>query len=1053
MNLSAPFVKRPVLTILLSVAAVAFGVFSYLQLPVSDLPDVEYPVLQVRANYPGANPIVMAQNVASPLEKQFLTIRGIDSVTSTNRQGNSTITLNFNLDRSVDLAAPDVQAAINAATGQLPDDLPNPPTYEKTNPNQDPILYIGLVSNSMTEGDLYDYAFNQIAQQINTVQGVSAVQVYGSPRAVRIRVDPQKLYQRGMTIEDIDEAVRRETALVSAGEVKGEALRLTIVPDTQLEDAEGYADIIVAYRDGNPIRLGDIADVVDSVENEDRNLSYNSPQVPEGSVGVVLAVNKAIGANAVAVANDINDLLPQLQEQIPDSIFMRVIYSRAETVIQAIDDVKITLVLAFVLVVAVIFLFLGRLTDTLVPIVVMPLSLLITFTAMRAFGFNLDNLTLMALTLSIGFLVDDAIVFLENTVRRMEDHGESPFEAALNGGKEISFTIVATSVTLIAVFLPVVFMPGLIGRIFNSFGMTIIFVVTASTTLALTLTPMMCGRFLRPHDSDNRTLIEKGAHAVEHFLLNLYKPLLRLNLKFWWASVPVWLLIGLGGFLVFRGIPQTFLPTGDSSFISGIFLTRTGASPQKVSELQGQIDEAIAGVPNVEQFVTVSGVGAFLQSNFIISFISLNKPGEREPEMDIQAVNGAIMGAAGGIPGVIPAVRPQPTLEISTTGPGGQQGEYAYSIYGINTDQVYEAAQAIEGAMFGKMGELFSNVQSDLFLDNPEVTVDVRRDAAARYGVGAVQFGRMLQQAYSTNFSYLIKADNQQYDVIVEVDDTFKADPEDLESIYLPTGDDLPVTSLTQNSLVPFGAIANYQPTTGPLAINHIDNFNSVTISFDLAEGATIGEATEFITGIAERVAPAGLTTEFRGQAEAFQESFRSFGFLMIAAGFAMFITLGILYESYAQPLTVMGALPVALAGGIFTLAIFDQQFSLYAVIGLFMLLGIVQKNGILLVDFALMRQEGGLKPFDAVYEASLERFRPIIMTTLSTVFGVLPIALGFGADGEARMPLGLAIVGGLIFAQIVTLFITPAFYLIFDWLQRNVFDKIPVLQRGERLK
>lgn len=1053
MNLTAVFIKRPVLTVLMSLAFAVGGIFAYTQLPVSDLPDVEYPVLQVQARYPGANPVVMAQNIASPLEKQFLTIRGIDTVTSTNRQGNSTITLQFNLDRSIDLVAPDVQAAINAASGQLPSDLPSPPTYQKTNPNQQPILYIGLISYSMTEGDLYDFAFNQIAQQINTVDGVAGVQVYGSPRAIRIRVDAQKLYQRGLTYQDIDAAVRRESALISAGEVKGDALRLTIVPDTQLEEAEDYREIIVAYREGNPVRLGDLAEVVESVDNEDRRLNYNAPDIPDGAVGVVLAVQKAIGANAVEVATGINELLPVLRQQIPESIFMRVIYSRAETIISAIDDVKVTLLLAFALVVLVIFFFLGRVTDTLVPIVVMPMSLLITFGAMKLFGFNLDNLTLMALTLSIGFLVDDAIVFLENTVRRMEDYGESPFTAAINGAKEISFTIVATSVTLIAVFLPIVFMPGLIGRIFQSFGMTIIVVVIASTFLALTLTPMMCGRFLKPHNAENRTLIEKGAHAIEHWLLALYKPLLRLNLIGWWASVPALAAIAMAGVVVFSILPKTFLPTGDSSFISGIFLTRTGASPDKVGQLQQKINEAIVNTPNVDQFVTVSGIGEFLQSNFIISFISLKNPEQRQPALPIDAINGELMGATGSIPGVIPGIRPQPTLEIDTGGVAQQQGNYVYSLYGIDEQAVYAAAQKLEGAMRGKMGELFSNVQSDLFLDNPELQVDVRRDAAARYGIGAVDLGSLLQQAYSLNYSYLIKSNNQQYQVIVEAADAFASDPEDLESMYVRAAGDEPNTSLTNQGLVPFEALATWQPSTGPLAVNHIDNFSAVTIAFDLAPEATIDDATRFIEAMAGQVVPPGVRKEFRGEAQSFLEAASSLLFLLAAAGFAMYITLGILYESYAHPITILVAVPVALMGGVFTLALFGQEFSLYAGIGLIMLMGIVQKNGILLVDFALMRQESGMSPREAVFEASVERFRPIVMTTLSTIFGVLPIALGFGADGAARIPLGLAIVGGLIFAQVITLFITPSFYLIFDYLQRHLFDRIPLFQRGERLK
>ncbi len=1053
MNLSAPFVQRPVLTLLLSLAAATFGFVAYTQLPVNDLPDVEYPVMQVSARYPGANPMVMAQNVASPLERELLKIRGVRSVSSSNRQGNTSITVEFALGRPIDLVAPDVQAAINAATRSLPADLPSPPTYQKTNPNQQPILYIGLVSTTLTEGDLYDIAFNQVAQEITTIDGVSAVDVYGSARAVRVRVNPAQLYQLGLTYADLDAAIRRETGLISAGSLEGQALSLTLVPDTQLERAEDYAGIILAYREGRPVFLRDVADVVESVDNEDRRLNYSSVQIPPGAVGVVLAVQKAIGANAVEVASAIDALLPVLDERIPDSIVMRVIYSRAKSIIASLDDVKVTLVLAFVLVVLIIFLFLGRVTDTLVPMVVMPMSLLLTFIAMQILGFTIDNLSLMALTLSIGFLVDDAIVFLENTVRRMQDLHETPYEAALNGAKEISFTIVATSVTLIAVFLPVVFMPGLLGRIFFEFGMVIIVVVIASTVLALTLTPMMCARFLKAHDPQKRTLVEKGAHALEELLLAVYRPLLRANLRFWWVSLLVWVgIVGLGAW-AFTRLPLTFLPTGDSSFISGIFLTRTGSSPDRVGDWQGQIDQAILANPNVDQFVTVSGVGEFLQSNFIIAFVTLKPPGERVGGLSIEAVNGELLGATASIPGVIPALRPQPTLEISTTGAGRQQGEYAFTISGIDRDAVYAAAQQLQGAMFSQMGTLFANVQSDLFLDNPEVNIAIDREAAARYGVGTMELGRMLQEAYSLNFSYLIKSNNQQYQVIVEAAREFRQDAADLDLLFLQSGSEAPSDRLSGSRMVPFSAVASATATTGPISINQLNNFSAVTISFDLIPGVPVGQATGFIENSAREIVPANLKQEFRGQAESFLEAVEAGKYLGIVAFFAMFIALGILYESYTQPITVMSALPVALCGGLLTLLAFGESLSLYAGIGLFMLIGIVQKNGILLVDFALMRQEEGRDRVEAVYEASLERFRPILMTTLSTVFGVLPIALGFGADGEARRSLGLVIVGGLVVAQVVTLFLTPSFFLVSDWIQSNIVDRVPLLQRGQRAK
>ena len=1069
MNISAPFIRRPVMTMLLSLAALIFGILSYQKLPVSALPDVEYPVIQVNANFPGASPMVMAQNVASPLEKEFLQIRGIKQVTSQNRQGNSIITLQFRLDRDVDSAAPDVQQAINAAQGRLPSDMPDPPVYEKTNPNEQPILYIGFASNTMTDGDLYDYAFKEVAQKINVVEGVSGVQVFGSPRAVRIKVDAQKLYDRGITYEDVNEAVRRGSTLSSAGELKGDTISLTIKPDSQLTEAEDYGNLIVAYRDGNPLRLREVADVVDSLENEERQLNYYAEGVPSDGSAVVLAVRKANDANAVAVAERIDRLLPELESIIPPSIRMKVIYSRAESVISAIQDVKTTLAIAFGLVILVIFLFLGRLRDTMIPLVIMPLSLVLTFIVMRPLGFNIDNLSLMALTLAIGFLVDDAIVFLENTVRRMQDFHEKPYDAALNSAKEISFTIVATSVTLVAVFVPVVFMPGLIGRIFTEFGMTIVIVILMSTLLALTLTPMMCARYLKPHEHGEENLIEKNAHRIEHGLLALYRPTLRFILRRNWISVFLWLVAAIGVFQFGKVLPKTFLPTGDSSFIAGIHLTDTGNSPSRVHELQNQMDKRINSNPNVEQFVSVSGVGQFLQGNFMISFIALKEPGERIPmqknsdqEPSIQEINAQLKRAISQIPGVIPAIRPRPTLEISTGTTGQQQGEYAFSLYGLNKDQVYKAAQQITGKLRQKeqKGELFSSVQNDLYLDNPELKIEINRDAASTYGVDTVSLASMLSQAYSENFTYLIKESNLQYEVIVEAQDQWSEKSEDMSGLFLEHAGSENFHVGSQNSgvllpstLIPFESVARFREKTGPLSINHIDNFPSVTVFFDVLPGAAVGDAVNFILKSKNQVVPSGVKTELQGKADTFKETLTSGVVLAALAVFVMYIALGLLYESYAHPFTVMAALPVAVVGGLGTLWLFQQELSLYAGIGLFMLLGIVQKNGIILIDFALMRQEEGKSPREAIYEASLERFRPIVMTTLSTVFGVLPIALGFGADGEARAPLGMAIVGGLLVAQIITLYVTPSFYLIFDGLQTRVLDRFSLFQRGVRMK
>ncbi len=1050
MSISEPFIRRPVLTLLFSALMAVFGVTAYFQLPVSDLPDVEYPVIQVQVAYPGANPKIMAQNIASPLEKEFLKIQGIETVTSTSRQGFTQLTLEFTLDKGIDEAAPDVQSAINAAQSSLPGDLPSPPVYNKTNPNDQPILYIGLVSTTMTQGEIYDYAFNEIAQRINVVEGVSGVDVYGTPRAVRIRVDPEKLYARGLTFQDVARAIEQGSNLTSAGQIRGEELALTIVPNTQLDQAAQYGDLIVTYRDGAPVYLHELAEVIESVQNEDLLMKYTARGIPQEGVGVVLAVNKSTGANAVSVAEGIDELLPQLEDVMPPSVMMKVIYSRAETVINSVKDVQFTLSVAFILVVGIIFLFLGRIRDTIVPFVVMPMSLLMTFIAMRALNFNIDNLSLMALTLSIGFLVDDAIVFLENAVRRMQTYHESPLTAAINGAKEISFTIVATSVTLIAVFIPVLFMPGLLGRIFTEFGMTIIIVITMSTLLALTLTPMMCGQMLKAHEPDDTTFFERRAKALENFLLGIYGPALKLALGNRWLSVLVWIacIAGVGWFASL--LPKTFLPEGDSGFMIGGALVKTGSSPEKVRDIQEALANTIESNPNVDQFVTVSNVPDFFNSNFIICFISVKDVEERIGQVPIQTVAGQLFGAGAMIPGAFSFFQPQPTLEISTT-VDTKQGDYSFSIYGLDEQEVFGSAMQLFGIL-SSTPELFRDANPDLFLDNPELHLDLKRDLGSTLGVDAQDFAGLLQQAYAQDYSYLIKANNQQYQVIVEAAPEFRSEPGNFSNIFYNGIAPPEEGSLLTNALVPFESVADYNTVTGPLNINHIDNFSSVTLSFNLAPGASIGEATAFIEKTVDEMLPPSLTVEFRGEALIFQEAVDGGTTLLIVAIFIMYIVLGMLYESYAHPITVMAALPVALVGALGTLLLFGQELSLYAGIGLFMLLGIVQKNGIILIDFALMYRDQGKSARESIYEASLARFRPILMTTVSTLFGILPIALGIGADGDARVPLGLAIVGGLVVSQLITLFITPSFYLIFDWVQENVLDHIALFKRGERM-
>ncbi len=1036
MNFSEPFIRRPVMTAVLTVSVVLFGALAYQKLPVNDLPVVDYPVIQVFAAYPGASPETVAANIATPLERSFMQINGLELVTSQSTQGFVTLTLQFALSKSIDAAATDVQTAISQSTGSLPLDMPAPPTFSKSNPNDQPIMYIALTSDSVTSGQIYDYATTQVGQRISILPGVSKVNVYGSKSAIRIKADPSAMWARRISVDDLAAAVKAGTSYSGAGQLDSPSGTSVLRPQGQLETPEGYRNLIVGSADGSPVYLRDVAEVRQSVENERLNMRFWVRGYPIPSATVVVAVNRQAGANAVEVSRSIREILPVIQTQIPGSVRITMIYDRSQSIVHSVTDVQVTLLIAFVLVVAVIFLFLGRATDTLIPAVALPLSLLLTFIAMSMLGYSLDNLSLMALTLAIGFLIDDAIVFLENTVRRME-RGEKAWQAALSSAQEISFTILSMTISLAAVFIPLVFMSGLVGRIFREFAVTIIISIFASGIVSLTLTPLMCARLLKDRGPGAaKTWMERVIGGVEHRVLSKYADSLWWFLRHRWVSLAIWAACLAGTILLFVSIPRVFLPPGDSGVIFGAFLGKEGSSPEQMRAIQNRVDQALHSDPHVLMDFTLTGASGFLPSNMGITFTMIGEPDKRPPIANVAA---GLMGRIASEPGAFAFLRPFPVLEISTGATSQTQGQYAYSISGVNAPQVYEAAGKLMAKLYQYPG--FQTVSSDYFANTPNVDIEIRREQTKMYGISEARILGLLRNAYSQNYLYLIKKPEDQYQVILEVGDAERTKPEDLALLYIKTDDG--------KNLVPLAELVTWKPTLGLQSVNHLNQFTSVTIFFNLKPGVAIGDATDYIQKASAEVVPPSLRASLQGEALTFRNTVRDLTILMFLAVFVMYVILAILYESYVLPITVLSTLPTALVGGLFALYLFGQQASLYAFVGMFMLMGIVKKNGIMIVDFARQRVDKGESAEKAIHDASMDRFRPILMTTLAAIFGALPIALGFGAGGSSRRPLGLVIVGGLIVSQLITLYITPVIYLYLEVFQEKVLNRTAFFHSG----
>ncbi|MDR1303945.1 MAG: efflux RND transporter permease subunit [Verrucomicrobiales bacterium] len=1028
MSLSDPFIRRPVFTMMVTASVIVFGIICYQRMPVNDLPDIPSPVISVSVSYPGASPVTMANNIATPLEKQFLQIPGIKEITSASRQGSTTLNLEFQLTKNIDAAATDVQTAITQATGQLPADLPAPPTFKKTNPNDQPIIYIALSSQTLTRGQLYEIASTSIGQRISIISGVSNVQVYSAAPAVRVKVDPGKVSARGLSMQDVAAAITRATQYQGAGQFDGRFRTFLLSPQGQLADAASYAKLIIGYADGHAIYLRDVADVRDSINNERVSAQFFYKDLPPDAETLVMAVSKQSDANAVAVAAQVREIIPQLQLLVPGSARMFVIYDRSVTILDSLHDVMETLLIAFALVVLVIYVFLGKAADTIVPAVALPISLLVTFVIMNLCGFSIDNLSLLALVLAIGFLVDDAIVFLENTVRRMEA-GEGVMTATFNSAREISFTILSMTLSLAAVFIPLVFMPGQVGLIFREFGVTIIITVVCSGVVSLTLTPLMCSRVLGDRAGQHRlTLMQRFTEQWFGGLTRLYGRSLDFFLHHTWISILAWVACAAGSYWFFINLPRTFLPTGDSGVIHGAFVAAQDSSPEKMRGYQAQVLDLMGRHPDINIGITLTGITGFIPSNLGVTVLFLK---DRAARADIDTVLTQFSGLMTQVPGIIPMLQADPVLKISTGATATMQGKYAFAMSGLDPAQVYAAA----AAMTQKMRDLpgMASVSSDMNLNFPQLQIDLLREQATTYGVSVEDIESVLRNAYSQNYLYLIKTERDQYQLIMEVDDARRRDPGDLGLLYVKSA---------AGGLVPLNAVATWRPTLGPMQVNHIDQFTSVTIFFNLAPGVAIGTVADQINRLAHDTIPSGIIHGLKGDADIFAQLFEVFPLLLIFSVFIMYVILGILYESYLHPLTVLSTLVPATVGGLATLWAFGQDFSLYSMIGIFMLIGIVKKNGILIVDFALQQMDIGKKPREAVEEACIERFRPIIMTTLAAVMGAIPLAIGWGAGGGTRVGLGLAIIGGLMVSQVLTLYVTPVSFLLFEWLQEHVLNK-----------